>query len=153
MYVTTRPTHIVCPSSNIMSNVNFLLFSFFLILILIFIFIFIFMLFHIIFISYPYFKFQARGTPHVHSLICISNLDGIDNTSIDSVLQSEQDKVKWYVQGVVSSNFVANPHSTEDSSLLSRDDVPVETDYNWNPDKDYFPDEYNPCRGTTSIHH
>ena len=144
MYVTTRPTHIVCPSSNIMPNVNFLLFSF--ILIFIFIYIFIFMLFYIIFIFYPYFKFQARGTPHVHSLICISNLDGIDNTSIDSVLQSEQDKVKWYVQGVVSSNFVANPHRTEDSSLLSRDDVPVETDYNWNPDKDYFRDEYNPCR-------
>ena len=39
-------------------------------------------------------KFQARGTPHIHSLICISNLDGIDDSSVDGELATEQNKVK-----------------------------------------------------------
>ena len=93
-----------------------------------------------------YVQFQARGTPHVHSLICVSNLDGIDNTSVDSESSSEQDKVKWYVQGVVSANFVANPCKIEDYSILSREVGLDETDFLWNPDKDYFVDGDNPCR-------
>lgn len=86
-------------------------------------------------------QFQARGTPHFHSLICISNHDGMDSTSVDSDLVCEQNKVIDYVRGVLSANFVAALGRIDERSplILAFDDVPDESDYDWNPSKEYFP--------------
>jgi hypothetical protein len=40
------------------------------------------------------FQYQARGMPHVYSLICIPNSDGIKQNSVESDDIVEQNKVK-----------------------------------------------------------
>ena len=91
-------------------------------------------------------QFQARGTPHVHSLICISNSDGIDNTCVNSEVASDTDKVKAYVQSVVSANFVGVPSGVSTCRTLFSDLVVDESGYEWCPEKDHFADSDHPCR-------
>ena len=86
------------------------------------------------------FQFQARGTPHVHSLICISNKDGITNNSIESIDETERNKVIQYTTSILSANLVRS------SSEIDRDFI--EDQYNWCPPKDYFSDERHPCRSS-----
>ena len=75
-------------------------------------------------------------------------MDGIDSGTIDSEVIAEQDMVKRYVKSIVSANLIANVEeiSREVTNLSLGDIIIDETDFNWNPPKDYFSDEGHPCR-------
>ena len=94
------------------------------------------------------YQYQARGTPHVHSLLCISKSDGIDSGTIDSEVIAEQDKVKSYVKSIVSANLVEKVNEISSDNLNLRRGIECidETDFNWNPSREYFCDKGHPCR-------
>ena len=73
-------------------------------------------------------QYQARGTPHVHSLICISNSDGIKQSSVGSDDISEQNKVKNCMKNIVSANLVGrvDDKSKEENTNDAHD---IETQY------------------------
>jgi hypothetical protein len=88
-----------------------------------------------------------RGTPHVHSLVCIAH-DGISQTSVESEDTEEQNKVKELIKKVVSANLVDRvvTHEIEVDVDLSKRISSEEKDFNWNPDKCYFDDNEHPSR-------
>ena len=100
------------------------------------------------FLSLCIYQYQARGTPHAHSLICVSNLDGIRADTIDSALIEDQNKVKSYVKRIVSANLVSRIGDVDITGPYSeRSDIMLaENDFNWNPSRDYFSDECHPLR-------
>lgn len=74
----------------------------------------------------------------MHSLICISNKDGITTSSVESDDIIEKRKVIDYVKSIVSAKF--------SQSISNNPDKIVESQYDWNPSKDYFLDINHPCR-------
>ena len=94
------------------------------------------------------YQYQARETPHAHSLICVSNLDGIRADTIDSALIEDQNKVKKYVKRIVSANLVSRIGDVDITGPYSeRSDIMLaENDFNWNPSRDYFSYECHPLR-------
>ena len=111
------------------------------------------------FLNLSLFQYQARGTPHVHSLLCISKSDGIDSGTVDSDDIGEQNKVKSYMKGIVSANLAKcvdglnNRVNSQNNYQQKLDDVNNqnqaeldETDFLWNPSREYFRDKDHPCR-------
>ena len=89
-------------------------------------------------------QFQMRGTPHVHSLIWIAN-DGITEETVSSEDSHEQQKVINLVKKTVSAVLVDNDLIVDNVSGIEENNK-KETEYNWNPQKDYFTDKCHPCR-------
>jgi hypothetical protein len=78
-------------------------------------------------------------------LICISNSDGINENSVDSDDIAEQNKVKNFIKKIVSANLVGRVNvKTQDRCAEIVPDL--ETEYDWNPIRDYFKDGGHPCR-------
>jgi hypothetical protein len=69
--------------------------------------------------------------------------------SVDCDDVSEQKKVKTYVKSVVSARLASCVDSSVPEDSVSQhddDDVLDETNFNWNPPRDYFSDECHPSR-------
>ena len=104
-------------------------------------------------------QYQARGTPHNHSLICISKADGIDSGTVDSDDVVEQNKVKSYVQGIVSAILLKKVDCTNISVVMNGKDQQNmgdtkldESDFLWNPSRENFSDEIHPYRLQFNAH-
>ena len=110
-------------------------------------------------------QYKARGTPHIHSLICISKADGIDSGTVDRDDVVEQNKVKSYVKVIVSTILVKMVDSTNirvvmngkdqqdmgDTNISDKVELD-ESDFLWNPSREYFSDEIHPCRLSFNAH-
>ena len=92
-------------------------------------------------------------------MICISKADGIDSGTVDSDDVVEQNKVKSYVQGIVSAILVKKINCTNisvdmngkdqqnigDTNIMNKVELD-ESDFLWNPSREYFSDDIHPCR-------
>ena len=94
------------------------------------------------------FQYQARGTPHIHSLICVSKSDGIDSCTIESDNINDQNKVKHYVKSIVSAKLVSRTDNVDidcdPNEIASK--AAEELNYNWCPSREYFNDIGHPSR-------
>ena len=87
-----------------------------------------------------------RGTPHVHSLICVAH-DGITSNSVESEDPIEQNKVKNLINNVVSANLIERVDTCDISEVDDINEImKIESKYDWNPHKNYFKDNNHPCR-------
>ena len=81
-------------------------------------------------------------------MICISNKDGINNSSLESSDIRDQTKVLNYVSSILSANLVSS-NDTKDlnhNNESSEEDKSLESNYLWNPPKDYYEDMLHPNR-------
>lgn len=88
-----------------------------------------------------------RGTPHTHSLICVSS-EGIQAGDMEG---DKQDAVKQLVSRTVSARLPKRPLGFSDVDLKDDEDDwdemrLEEEDFEFNPDDDYFKDENDPRR-------
>lgn len=90
-----------------------------------------------------------RGTPHVHSLVCISH-DGIGPETAESDDPYAIQALKQLVKKTVTAKLI-NRHNTDDNELPEQINdrnqrLSEETQYNWAPHKLYFDDTVDPRR-------
>lgn len=90
-----------------------------------------------------------RGTPHVHSLVCIKH-DGLQATSAESHDEQEQQALKDLLKRTITAKLIEKHKS--DNSELPEDPIQntnsrnQENLYNWSPLPQYFSDTEDPRR-------
>ena len=90
-----------------------------------------------------------RGTPHVHSLVCIKH-DGLSATSAESHDAQEQQSLKDLIKNTITAKLIER-HASDNNELPAN---PTENDnsrnqkslYNWSPLPQYLIDAEDPRR-------
>lgn len=92
-----------------------------------------------------------RGTPHVHSLVCIKH-DGLTPKSVESEDNREINALKNLIKKTISAKLInrcqtdVNELPKDINDQTQRRDE--EKQYNWSPHKEYFNDSSDPRRQT-----
>lgn len=95
------------------------------------------------------YQFQMRGTPHVHSLVCIKH-DGIGPEAADGTDPYAREALKKLINKTITANLIPRHESDygdlpddRDDQLLRRHE---EKNYDWLPHAQYFTDANDPRR-------